>query len=395
MKENLAKRLIFISRVIVGILIITIPVFLLKQEENDRYRDVESLSLISQVTDIKPPPLDGNLFNERVLFWLKSEHKELYDTHIDLRQTITNWLLENKLTTQDELGVSKTTINKGGGFILLSYELTDYEQRSLFEIPPKTSAVKQHLERFDVFTKPRLVRIATRLTGNLPDISKFQNLQDLKFERLYLDGNEAILKFRFRNPSRQGNPNDIRFTVDTQKVDAPAILTFAQENTTSAGTDPEGSMVEAAIATVKLDRQRLDAVYANVPFQLATQLASERLVKMYGTVDVLGFSLARKNLPWGTLVVIILLLGASIITLRTAIDHSLKIVSEVVSEDAFDILLDSMIGRVAIWIVVPLLAIAASLPTSPLSGIEIVLLITGAFLTLLLGYRCVLLSNKL
>ncbi|MBI5713674.1 MAG: hypothetical protein HZC38_09675, partial [Chloroflexi bacterium] len=234
MKENLAKRLIFISRVIVGILIITIPVFLLKQEENDRYRDVESLSLISQVTDIKPPPLDGNLFNERVLFWLKSEHKELYDTHIDLRQTITNWLLENKLTTQDELGVSKTTINKGGGFILLSYELTDYEQRSLFEIPPKTSAVKQHLERFDVFTKPRLVRIATRLTGNLPDISKFQNLQDLKFERLYLDGNEAILKFRFRNPSRQGNPNDIRFTVDTQKVDAPAILTFAQENTTSA-----------------------------------------------------------------------------------------------------------------------------------------------------------------
>ena len=89
------------------------------------------------------------------------------------------------------------------------------------------------------------------------------------------------------------------------------------------------------------------------------------------------------------------LLGASIITLRTAIDYSLKIVSEVVSEDAFDILLDSMIGRVAIWIVVPLLAIAASLPTSPLSEMEVVLLTAGALLTLLLGYSCVLLSNKL
>ena len=394
MRENLAKRLIFISRVIVTVLIITVPVFLLKQEENDRHQDVEAFSVISQVNDIKPLPLDSNLFNGRVLPWLKREHKELYDTHIGLRQTITNWLLENKLTTQDELGGIKNDA-KGSGFTLFSYELTDSERKILFEIPPKTNSVKQHLERFDVFSKPRSIHIVTRLIENLLDISNLIQIQDVKFERLYLDGNEVILKFRFRNPSRQGNPSDIRLAVDTQKVRAPAILTFAQENTTNAEANLGDSVVEALTATVKSDRQRLDAVYANVPFQFATQIASERLIRTYGTVDVLGFSLARKNLPWGILVVMISLLGASIITLRTAIDYSLKIVSEVVSEDAFDILLDSMIGRVAIWIVVPLLAIAASLPTSPLSEMEVVLLTAGALLTLLLGYSCVLLSNKL
>ena len=394
MRENLAKRLIFISRVIVTVLIITVPVFLLKQEENDRHQDVEAFSVISQVNDKKPLPLDSNLFNGRVLPWLKREHKELYDTHIGLRQTITNWLLENKLTTQDELGGIKNDA-KGSGFTLFSYELTDSERKILFEIPPKTNSVKQHLERFDVFSKPRSIHIVTRLIENLLDISNLIQIQDVKFERLYLDGNEVILKFRFRNPSRQGNPSDIRLAVDTQKVRAPAILTFAQENTTNAEANLGDSVVEALTATVKSDRQRLDAVYANVPFQFATQIASERLIRTYGTVDVLGFSLARKNLPWGILVVMISLLGASIITLRTAIDYSLKIVSEVVSEDAFDILLDSMIGRVAIWIVVPLLAIAASLPTSPLSEMEVVLLTAGALLTLLLGYSCVLLSNKL
>ena len=54
-----------------------------------------------------------------------------------------------------------------------------------------------------------------------------------------------------------------------------------------------------------------------------------------------------------------------------------------------------MIGRVAIWIVVPLLAIAPRFQHSPLSEMEVVLLTAGALLTLLLGYSCVLLSNKL
>jgi cobalamin synthase len=229
---------------------------------------------------------------------------------------------------------------------------------------------------------PRSLRIATRLTNNLPNISEFTELPQGQIGRLYLEGNEAILQF---SSALQG-PSDIRLTIVTQNVDAPAILTFAQENAARAA---------GMIATVNSDRQRLDTVYANVPLYLAAQIASERLVSLYSTVDILGFSLARENLPWGILIIMITLLGASFITLRKALSHSLKIVSKVVSEDAFDILLDSMIGRVAIWIIVPLLAIAASLPSSPFTEMEIILLILGVLLSLLLGYRCVLLSNKL
>jgi hypothetical protein len=219
----------------------------------------------------------------------------------------------------------------------------------------------------------------------LSNTSTFPDPQEEQLGRLYLKGNEAILQFENIGP-QQRNPSEIRLAVDTQNVDAPAMLTFAQESASSA---------EAMIATVYSDRQRLDAVYANIPLYLATQIASERLVSAYSTVDILGFSLARENLPWGILLIMISLLGASVITLRTALNHSLRIISEVVSEDAFDILLDSMIGRVAIWIVVPLVAIVISLPTSPFTEIEIVLLIVGGLLNLLLGYRCVLLSNKL
>lgn len=381
MKDNLAKRLIFISRVIVGVLVIMIPVFLLKQEENNLRLDVESFSIISKVNSIRSEEFESNPFNKRILLWLQKEHKDLYDTHMGLRQTITTWLLEKQLTTHSELGTIKND-DKGAGFTLLSYELTDSDRQILSDLPSYDSSVKAQLAHFNILSVPRSLRIATRLTNNLPNTSEFAELPQGQIGRLYLEGNEAILQF---SSALQG-PSDIRLTVVTQNVDAPAILTFAQENAASAA---------GMIATVNSDRQRLDTVYANVPLYLAAQIASERLVSLYSTVDILGFSLARENLPWGILIIMITLLGASFITLRKALSHSLKIVSDVVSEDAFDILLDSMIGRVAIWIIVPLLAIAASLPSSPFTEMEIILLIVGGLLSLLLGYRCILLSNKL
>src|SRR5512146_1909186 len=144
MRDNLAKRLIFISRVIVGVLIVMIPVFLLKQEEHNLRLDVESFSIISKVNSIQPEELEGNPFNKRILLWLQKEHKDIYDTHIGLRQTITTWLLESQLTTQSELGIIKND-DKGAGFTLLSYELTDSDRQILSDLPSYDSSVKAQL----------------------------------------------------------------------------------------------------------------------------------------------------------------------------------------------------------------------------------------------------------
>lgn len=384
MKENLAKRLIFLSRVIVGILIIMTPVFMLKRETNNLRLDVEALSIISRIDSMQPDEFSNNLYNERLLLWLQGEHKDIYDSQIGLRQAIADWLLEKHLTTGDNLGSIKHS-DMSNGFTLLSYELTDPERRLLSEIPGLEISIGQHLERFDILSKKRPLQIATKLANTLPDISNDPGLQEAQFNSISLVGDEAVLDFNTFG-AFQGDRPQIRLTVHTQKVNAPALLTFTQENVSRA---------QAMIDTVKADRQRLDAIYVNIPLYLAIQIASERLISAYSTVNILGFSLARENLPWGVLVIMISLLGATAITLRTAQNHSLNIVSDVVSEDAFDIVLDSMIGRIAIWIFFPLFAIVASLPSSPLSEIQNILLIMSGLLILFLGLYCVFLSNKL
>ncbi len=87
-------------------------------------------------------------------------------------------------------------------------------------------------------------------------------------------------------------------------------------------------------------------------------------------------------------------MAGTLITLLTAIKNKLKIISEVLDEDAIDLIIDSFFARIVLWGILPTISVIISFPFYPFSLVENIVVWIGAAALFVMGGVTIFFSTK-
>jgi hypothetical protein len=147
-------------------------------------------------------------------------------------------------------------------------------------------------------------------------------------------------------------------------------------------TVPQSNLEELVADPARANR--LAAKYGLLEAVDAQAIVRGSLNHSYESIGLFGFSFSPERLPFAVLIVACLTMSAVAITAVRARRSASRVLAGVELEDALDIVLDSWIGRIALWLVLPPLSVFLALPAiGPGSREEAILWIGGSVLVAL------------
>ncbi|MCA9026579.1 MAG: hypothetical protein KDA86_15340 [Planctomycetaceae bacterium] len=216
-----------------------------------------------------------------------------------------------------------------------------------------------------------LVFVSGLLIGDQIDIHYEQSLSD-DYGMVQQQDQDA-----FRDRSRL-----VSVPVETSTMTAASLLEL---------TDP-GRPANHALLALGRDPERmayLRRTYGHMLLEDATGLASDGLTQAYRSLSLFGFSFSTRRFPMAVLVCLAAALWQTLAALIAARRQGMRMLVEIVDDATIEVLVSNRVARFALWIVLPLTALWASLPLVRLPDNELKLIIIGAGLLAMLGVGCV------
>ncbi|MCA9076855.1 MAG: hypothetical protein KDA93_17645 [Planctomycetaceae bacterium] len=181
----------------------------------------------------------------------------------------------------------------------------------------------------------------------------------------------------FRDRSRL-----VSVPVETSTMTAASLLEL---------TDPSRPANDALLALGSdADRMAyLRRTYGHMLLEDATGLASDGLTQAYRSLSLFGFSFSTRRFPLAVMVCLVAALWQTLAALVSLRRQGIGILVEIIDDATIEVLISNRFARFALWVVLPLTALWASLPLVRLPDSELQLLIVGAGLVAMLGVGCV------
>ena len=391
MREILAKRLLFLTRIIVVIFFVSLVSLLYNLDANDLKSDVLLLSQINDIHDqIKKETITKNqdkiTNNARV--WLSEHDQNLWELNTQTRKSIRECLQENFPEFKETI-IRMRKIENASQFNLIEI-LKIQEDLDYLDVKRKSSNVKEMLEKFNFITQPNKLSVAigtiNKNCPTKPEVIKIfkdaDNLPSSSDEELILRG-FRLSKINFQNGSLK-----LDFSLNTFAsyfIDETIKINLRSEIVSNAPSILELITEEEPPTLTESQKNRLETVYGDIPFKQALEIASDNFLQSISNVELFGFTFSARRYP---VVILLLSLFAEtgiFLVIQTAWSRRLKIISGVSDEDVVDILIDNFIARTFLWCMLPIFSVFVSLPSYNLGLIDNLLLIFGLSIIFVLG----------
>ncbi|HLL73618.1 MAG TPA: hypothetical protein VK363_19425 [Pyrinomonadaceae bacterium] len=436
MENVLAKRLIFLTKIYIVALALAVVSLLHNYDSKDLGRDLFAINLIVDTTTKVNVPLlyaEGEI-QKGAREWLNKRDAALWESNRKVREVITNHLIKEG-TSIDDLEKAKGAGRYTSGKITFS----------LIDIPvPGNAASEQNeqsegdddesegvevktindlINKFTSLSKPVEVVVATSIARE--ELNKIELKKEPRLEKKdEQDSPQAFLnqimgggadeaevggtiggvKFGLTSVLLKGDTIEVLFTevisgvsqklpaekkyqlrATTQKISGDSLLALIGRN----------SQFQEQLYNNASQIKRLSSLYGSFSPEISKNIVTEDLLRAYKGIELLGFTFSTRRFPFGILLFNLLAALGIFWTIRTARHKSIKVLSEVNDEDITDVLIDSPLMRIALWVIVPALTVWLALPVVPLGSVESASIYTGMSILILLGLASLFQSKKL
>lgn len=403
-QKALAKRLVTLSGMIVFVCALAFVTKLASFDAAVHRADLDALNLLDssalQVGD-RSEGSDESHYAEYSA-WLQTEHNTLYDEGTQARQALVDDLIG--------LGVDEATLTSemqsdADKFTTSDYPLSPDDRQFLsfeewrFRIG-RAPRVADRLDLLNALYAPRTAhavksvgkraaepKLPPELTRQEPQFRRGGSEPSLGVKRFRLDGDYVLVDLYIGSLYGRAGllwQDVARYSVVVEAVEAPPIYKLIG-----------GFSDDHAVLHDDLQRKRrLRAIYGLLPIDNAKAIASEHAIRTYRQIDIFGLTFSTQRFAMAVASFLLLIMLGICMTTRTANRRGLQIISGVAHESVLDVFLDSPWSRVVIFVIIPMGAIAASLPPFVLTTIEYTIIAILASGIAVLGFLTIKYTKK-
>ena len=439
MAEILIKRLLSLSRIYLIIFGFSMVALIHKLDSMELQKDIRALDLVSSVNKIMSEDrIDMKQLQSKAKIWLELNNKDLAKQHIKARQKLVDAIRlsgVNEMTIAFAKGRVPVAGEQHDNFSLLHIVDVEEDLKKITS-PIYTSAeltVNETFKRFMYLTKPRTLKVVIdveqldrlRLPVQKSNLSKPENktesgtmnppvmppdlmipfgpvappmypaimgsaekrLRDVDF-----DGNNVLITYitpltlsnmAQQTPSEQP-PMDKFPTkiVDMNSLSIYGLMKSENDEITALRNNVD-----------RLAKHRL--LYGNMKFDLAQQFMYRDFNQAYTNISIFGFDFSTRRYP---LAVLFMSIGISIgiyWTLNTGKKNKMVLFTHDFHEDIMYGLMSNKFSRSILWIILPVIAVFASLPIFDLSQSELLVIGLGILAMVIIGSSSLLASQEL
>jgi len=416
LKENLAKRLLYLTKVIFGFLIICLIVFFDYLDYKELKSKSEYIGLLIKLNNIRSEQFDAAHTEHKIASWVDLNNKEVSHNYIASRKAIAGLLIN--------VGVEKKVIRASKGYkegeknefkalyISVEKKLTDSEIESTFN----NISVEEMMKKFNYYAQPIqlsiLINADTTLLRKRIFDKVFEKLENGDYDEPIKpkDDSSAKLKFfqsiyEFKDVSpkkdsvvltfyenigaAQREPNDVHITTKGTftTISSPPILFFADFDST----------LVSELYQNKLLQKNIVSEYGKISINDIDKLLSEFISKNIKAVSILGIDISRRWFPLTLLLLLVVINYLLLKNIMKANNLNLTVISEYEEDDALDFMIKNKFIRGLLWISTPITIVSLILLTSFIqySNFYYGILIVSVFLSFYLGLKAFISSRKL
>lgn len=423
MEEIITKRIILLTNAI--IILSGIGFIALIHRVDAIYKSKEYTAINRLRNCIEELPEDANsqqTLLKSVHSWLKKEQPAVFSSHHAAADSLASVLWRNGFKTQvREFKLSGNTESKRkpGGFMLI--ETTPGDTAGLLHHPlgslDETNRLKHFAEQYKYlfskiklsiatgFDEQALIR-AMQANGLLTKEKQERNYPAIAYEEPAVADSssrdyrypresmhEAISTYSgydqpsfeltsvtLRNDSceiifkslstvyQEDHDKVVRFPVQTIKADGPELFVLFGLDEKNRGLNDLTEL------------NKLVVHYGDLPMGKAMDMIGNDYMEAYENVDVFGFSFSTTSLPLALLCFFFFLSIGLYLMIRQGEKLRLKVISETNVEDITDFFVKRPMVRMVLWLILPLAALAATLPSLPVENEKLIVLGSGALL---------------
>lgn len=404
MNEILSKRVILLTNTLLILCAVGFLALVHRVDASFKEKEYTTLNRLHNCIASLPEGIDETekldaLYNE----WLKANQKAVHGQLFDLRV--------NLLRELDSAGFGKQ-IRSGKGMrdfrISLAYPVISDSIQP--EYPPGTlqdnNKLRYFAEQFSYLENQAVLKYAA---GYRPgDIKKAIAAANGVFlaalhnsgevdttDHAHLLGNLVLMQLVLN-----GDSCDFVFGLREQdQLDEDAVTISVPVQTASLPMDKLHNLYGISALYSKVGNgheiQKLVKNYGDIPMDKALELVGEDYMEAYERMDVFGLSISTTSLPIVSLAFYIFILAGIFAMLREAKQGGFRIISETENEDITDFFIKRKYMRLFIWVILPMLSLAASMPHLLPEPAKMYVIIAGTLVMLGLGLFSFALSKKL
>ncbi len=224
-----------------------------------------------------------------------------------------------------------------------------------------------------------------------PREASMQPSGDLIFLSGLLSDEKINIRYEWLSPAPEMMQQQVSYVDQSKLVSVPVQTATMEAASLLELTDPDRPANDSLLA-LGTDPERmayLRRTYGHMLLEDATGLASDGLTQGYRSLSLFGFSFSTRRFPMAVLVCLAAALWQTLAALVAVRRQGVRILVEIIDDATIEVLVSNRIARFALWIVLPLTGIWASLPLVRLPDNELQLLIVGTGLVAMLGAGCV------
>jgi hypothetical protein len=391
--ESLARRLIALTKTMTLVWLISLVAYLGRLDSEQIRRDVTDLD---GLLALQGKSLEGTLSDaathEAVWEWLHRTRSDVASSRLQVREEISAWLTTQGFELRGFTGkVAGPSDTRKPFFTEEIQPASDGSSAqegnrptgdTLMKAAPMPGTVGFLLLQLGQFFGKSQICVAR----GWEQPTEFPVEPSAELESVLLRGSSIELRFKEVGQQQVLPERLIHVRADTQSVSGPSPweLHYASDSQTEVLRKLHENAKRCRI---------LDMKYGLLPITDAQHIARETLGRAYERISVLGFSFSPTRVPFAMLFFELLILGTTLSTIRSTPLNSTNL-SSTTFESPFVLLVQNDIARFIGWIVLPLLALWASLPELPLTVTEMTVVWVGAILVASLGFASFLTARR-
>jgi hypothetical protein len=398
-KDAIAKRLNTLAITILVICSAALLGFLTNVDSEGYRRDYEALKFLGELPEVSVSAADPKYdFNAYLAQHDPDLLRRCNEARADLIDRLTKLGYDREAIVAD---VAYRARQYSAVALLFSDEERQLVRRraAVYDVR-KLDSVNSLVDRFELIYRPRRLAVLTGVSdppaGDLPTTPagprpRDGNRPDRGIAGFSLDSQNRVMRVETWEPEPPGSRavgrrGEIRFAAAAVEIDGPSLATAMK-------LDP--SPVADRLDSDAGRRGRLRSVYGPLDAQSAKGVTSDLAVRSFKQIEVLGLSFARDRLPVAVALILTALTFGVYVTACQAARRGHKVITEYADESVGDMVVDWPVTRVVAFLVLPVLAIWASLPSFPLGSGSYVWLAVCTLAVLGFGLGSLIVSRRL
>lgn len=403
MNEILSKRVILLTNTLLILCAIGFLALIHRVDASFKEKEYTTLNRLNNCIEALPENIsDPDVTDQLHDNWLKGKHKDVHARLFKLRVQLLNELdsagfgrqiAQGKASSGFRISLAHPKINDSIPPDFALGELQDNnklchfaDQYFYLQRPVHLNCVKGYspgdLQKAIEKRQAEFLATLDNLTGdsaNRPHV-----LHHLMLQQLYLEEDSCFLVFGVQ---QQGQLDDdavtISIPVETLLLDMGSLHHVYQ-------IDNLYSRIGGQHEIHKLVNN-----YGEIPMDKALELVGEDYMEAYERMEVFGLSISTTSLPLVSLAFYIFIMTGILIMLREAKKGGHAIITDQDNEDLTDYFMKRKTIRFFLWVILPMLSLAASLPHLQPEPAKLWAIAGGTLLLLSLSLSAFFISRKL